>query len=208
MTEKFYVFASEFLASYLESNTAKVQAELAQMADRQVIDGDETGCRTSLTTRYTVKIPEVKFDAISAIVEQRPVPIDATSPAFYLGGRGTIRRNVVVYRLPFDGDGTIFRLRPQQYTVWTHQMWIEGSDPCFEVVPAMDDSSSANQQKDEILRHFQSQLHNAQQEIHAYNTTRLPKVIAHGYQERKQRALEKQRFIEGLDVPVQEEKEK
>ncbi len=89
------------------------------MTDRQVIDGDETECRTSLTTRYMVEIPEVKFAAISATVEQRPVPIDATSPAFYLGERGSVPRNVVVYRLPFDGDGTIFRLRPQRYTGWT-----------------------------------------------------------------------------------------
>lgn len=64
-----------------------------------------------------------------------------------------------------------------------------------------------NQQKEEILHHFQSQLHNVQQEINAYNG-RLPEVIGQRYQERQQQALKEQRFIEGLEVPVQGEKEK
>lgn len=203
-SSSFNVFAAERLSDALEHNTAKAREEIDRETDKRIVDADEAEYVKRFVGRYTVAVPEVDFDSISAEVEEREIPVDAASPMFYIDRTRKYRRPVVIYHLPFTGDVGVFRLQPGSHLLWTTPMWVEGDDLCFEIVASSDDPVSVNSQKDEILGRLRSQLENVQQQLRAYNAG-LASEIERLYRARKQRALSKQQFTSSLDVPLRKE---
>lgn len=199
------MFSGEFLTEFLAEHNRTIQAAIHQEAESYILNVNETEYTNYLVEQFAIDIPRIDFESLHVTDYETPIsPEDyPVYFPFYVARRPgvTVPKQVVVYHLPFSGNAKLFHFSPSQGLMFYPEVFIEGSDVCFEIINFTDDSAAIQREAQPIIDSIQS---NSQWLIHdlEYYNTHLLSQIEHIFQARKQKLLKNKNLLASLGVPL------
>jgi hypothetical protein len=192
----FQVFAIREAREYLEERKSTIKTRIESESDEYVLNVNKDDYVAHLTQEFRLDPPQLDFSRVEADFYEKEVP---SHP--YLTGSSRVKRMVVVYRIPCQGDSESLTLKPNQYIPWTMDVHLDGPNLCFEIVARTADGSDVKREAEKVMRDLKTQHGHLVAQLEDFNGN-LSAIVGGLLEERKQALSRRKAVLESLGVPV------
>src|SRR5258708_11366521 len=88
----------------------------------------------NLVEKFKVEASIIDFESVRISNYEKYIPAELFHPGFNVHQGKSYPKQVVVYHLPFTGDGELFQYTPSQFMLWSPEVYIEDQNVCFEII--------------------------------------------------------------------------
>ena len=199
------------IMEFLTQQNSNLQATINKQVEDYILNVNEEQFINYLVQEFTIDVPRPlrDFDINSMLVSDYEAQISPDDfpeqfPVRHLSRlmqtRKTITKQVIVYHLPFSGDGKFFRHDPGN--IFRHpEVFIEDRALCFEIINFSEDESVIQQQAVPIINDIQSIWMSLIQDLEPFNR-QLFGNTGQLLRARKQKLLSNKRMLASLGVPL------
>ena len=190
---------SQHLATLLGQMKAEVKAEDPQ----KLLNVNETQYVEYLIQRYSVTVPGVYPEGMTASQSERPIPAEWHSAAYSPEPGRSYPRQVVTFHLPFSGDVGLLRLRPSSWSSVIDKAGVDtrSSTLNFDHVVWQGGGEAIKREQDQINARTLSMLANVANDVDRHNRTiqaQAPETV----RARKAQLLQQANLVASLGVPL------
>lgn len=156
-----------------------------------------------LSEKYLVKITELKFDEMKFWDVTRLIPGEWFPPHPFLDRKQKYEKGVIKYQIPFDGDGELFKFKPNENTITYGgncvDVYIEGNNLCLEIIDYFSDLQKIRSLADSKIRLMKEEYSRLIEKIQE-NNYNLAWQAENAIKIRKKRIVS---LVEVLGVPIE-----
>lgn len=187
----------------------RIHHEIAELIEREtesyILNVGENQYIEHLIGKYILELPVIDFENVYVDTYEKDIPGNQFPMEFMIYDKAKyIKRNVIVYHIPFTGDIKLLRFRPNTYLLSAGaDLQIETNTIRIELINFYDDPErikSAYNEKTRIIVGCYQYLKN---DIDTYNAS-LEIYIKSTLQKRRQVLLKKNNFLASLGVPIKQ----
>lgn len=190
------LFTGRYLSEHLDDKRRKVSDALSEIALSELQEQPEDDLINKIAALHTVAAPVLRKDGIEAY-EPRDVPVTEIQ----FGERVTVNHTEVEFKVPYDGDGRLFRLKPDTHRLKAPQGQVLSDCLTLRVTHPTLDGAAIRKAFDAELDLIESFLANLTEQIAVFNQ-QLPGHVATEIKERRERLLAQRQLADGLGFPV------
>lgn len=191
------VFSGKELSKYFEEINSNIEKLIHQEKDDYILNVNRNSYMDFLVNSFVVEVPQIDFDDLFIKPPSEKEIYDGIYPMSLLPRSRTIE--IIVYHIPFTGNESLLRYRPNKFYSWEPETYIKDGHICFDV-----HKSYSEQIKEEAKRSInvlKGLYETFSSEIEQYNSN-LKNFIDRVFDNRKQKILDNNDLLESLDVPI------
>ncbi|RKY06560.1 MAG: hypothetical protein DRP56_07205 [Planctomycetota bacterium] len=202
MTGSEYLFTKDGLFDLPRSYEASMKAEIESLDGNKILNTSTDDLVDYYYEYVHVKIPVLDEDNIQ--VEQKEATIDVTGDSFRFNPSGEplcVKGTIISYHIPFEGEGSFFRLQPSSYsfspprgTIYHNELILSYT---FEKSSPEEISSKFNSQLAEIKEY----LENLRSDFEPFNG-KIKGIAKKHIEARKEKLLADQGIVASLGFPI------
>ncbi|MNK67063.1 hypothetical protein D3C87_863950 [compost metagenome] len=198
----------DYFSNYGSEQIAQITTQINKQSDSYLLNVSVDDYVEYLYSEWELDIPCIKFDErfIDTVEKDIPKNMFPRYTIHYFGNdQGTIRKQVIIFHLPYEGDIKLLQYIPNPRTLSTYKANVDKNQKCIliEVVNFYDDPEKINWQYNEELRRLTTNYPDLISEIRVYNQN-LKSLIMSLINERKQVIINKNNLLMSLGVPIKE----
>jgi hypothetical protein len=200
---KFY--QGKHIEEYFEGIRRDIYNEITAQTDNYILNVNIEDYLAHLEQHFKIVIPEIKFD--NAFVEV----VERNIPASHFPNHGfcfdednkSIRKEVMIYHLPYSGYTNIFNYRPNPFTMLSGEFNEKTSEKCIliEVINFYDKPESIKRAYEDQLRTINSNYATIRSNCATFNAS-LSTHIGSIIKKRQEQVLKKNTLAASLGVPL------
>lgn len=197
------LFYGEPLSNEYKNRSNTILSIIESEEDNYVLNVSETEYMKHLLDVYGFCIPIIMFDDVSVEDTEENIPIERFPNYFLYSERPKfIKKQVVKYHIPCDGDISLLYYRPSTILCsMTSNIKLSGNDIVIEIINFDNNINEIRREYDNTiqrLRQMYSYLHN---DIETYNNQLMDFALT-SFKNRKQAILNKHNILTSLGVPI------
>jgi len=199
---KFYI--GNYFDSFADQYREQIETEINSQSDSYILNVNVDDYKTHLVQKYSVDIPEFHFDKVFVDTAEREIPASRFPTEFMFFDRDkSIKKQVVIYHLPYTGDIALLQLRPNPYALMSYEAQLDTRQRCLliEIINYYNDPEKIKQQYNQEIGHLSSNYGNIQRNLQGLNNS-LDHSITSLINQRKQQVLQKNNLLASLGVPI------
>ncbi len=201
----FMMFSEEFISNFLANHNREIQAAIQRETEDFILNVNATEYITYLVETFAIDTPCIDFDNMSVSdyeAEISPEDYPEHFPFLFAARtRTTVRRQVVVFHLPFTGNAELFHFKPSQYVMLFPEVYIEDHSVCFEIINFTNNSADIQSETQSTINSIRSNSQTLINDLEPYNA-QLPTQIEQLFKARKQKLLDNKNLLASLGVPL------
>lgn len=206
---KFY--SQKYFSDYSSEQISHIKNVIDKQTDDYILNVNFDDYSEYLFQEFELDIPNIKFDEVFADTTEKDIP-KSRFPRydfhFFDDEYGTIKKQVIIYHIPFEGDIKLLECIPNPRTLSTYDANVDNQQNCIliEVINFYNDPKRINQQYSEELRYLTTNYDKLISEFKVYNSS-LKSSIKYLIDTRKQEVLHKNQLLNSLGVPIKQKKD-
>ncbi|WP_158055321.1 hypothetical protein [Halorussus halophilus] len=185
MTRTFSVFGGQSILQIQRSRESEIHDEIRYADYDEILENDNDEYLDGLIAEYSFDLPELDFDNQDGVKRTKR------------------NRELLVVRIPFEGDEQQLRWQPSSSRVSYYDCYVEDGYLCFDIPRDTPNLSDEIQDRvDAIQQNFQS----LQSDMEQFNE-QLQNMdsLERAYDSRREEAEEHQEELDNLDFEIQDD---
>jgi len=197
------LYAGTYFDGFADEHRKIILNEINNQNDAYILNVNVDDYTAYLKQKYSLDTPQFYFEDVYVDSVERDIPSSWFPREFFVDEGTTIRREVIVYHIPYSGDTSLLALRPNPFTYMTFNANFDSRLQCLliEVVNFYGETSRIKQRYDESVSHLNSNYGYLRANCEAFNDD-LESYIKSSINHRKQQLLKKNDLLESLGVPI------
>jgi hypothetical protein len=119
------MFMGEQVNDFLAQKRKALQNTIEHIKAEDFLKLDEMDLINDLVDKFKVDAPVIDFENISVSSYEKQIPAEHFPQGIYVHQGKSYLKQVVVYHLPFSGNGELFRFTPSHFMLWSPEVYIE-----------------------------------------------------------------------------------
>lgn len=199
---EFRFAGEEELSTVLSRRKQEAIAALERESENYLAQVNEQDFVGHLASKFALDIPRIDFDGLTVDHDERQIPADRFPPGYMVSRGKSYPKPVVIYQIPFTGDGNLLRYQASSWLSFQPHVYIKGGYICFDIVAFNpNDPAPIKRDADSILDAIRQQYGFLLRDLEGFNNG-LAYDLIQAFRARKQRFLEKNSLLANLGVPV------
>jgi hypothetical protein len=199
------IFAEQDLRDFLENRRDEAKRTFEGLDDAAVLNIEPAALvdrelERFLITRLTVRCDDASFEKV-----RRHIPAEEFPPGrgFTVWAGRTYPKDVMVYRVPFDGNRALLKYGDLKYSPWSMHVSIVGSDILFEIVDFSGNLEAVDQEAQGRLENLRKTAARYDGDVVAFNDS-LKQEAASWVVRRQQEAQRQAAALPSLKIPLRQ----
>jgi len=206
---KIKLYAEERLKDFLDKKKLEIKDIIESETEEYILNVGEEQYIEYLKNKFQLDVPELHTDEVYIDSYEKEI-LGKDCPWEYriTDPYATIKRDVIVYHVPYSGSIELLKYRPSTWSSWAgYEIQIDKQAQAIivEVINFYNDPEKINREFNDSLKRIMSSYDNLKSEIEAYNNG-LESYIRYTLNERRQHILKKRDFLSSLGVPLKKNK--
>lgn len=199
---KFYT--GNHFDSFADQYREQIANEINSQSDSYILNVNVDDYKTHLVQKYSVDIPQFHFDKVFVDTTEREISASRFPSEFMFFDRDkSVRKQVVIYHLPYTGNIELLQLRPNPFALMSYDAQLDTRQRCvlIEIINYYNDPEKIKQQYNQEVGYLSSNYGNIQNNLQGLNNS-LEQSITSLINQRKQQVLQKNNLLASLGVPI------
>jgi hypothetical protein len=176
----FLPFQEEPFHEERERRLIAIRDKMARLDKREARRSDEVVLIDQIVKQYEITAPVLDFGNMPKPTDSER-EMDDDSPlgniARQQGRPRKVKRMVITYRIPLEGDGALLRYQPKNHTSSAPgSVTVGKGEVTFDIVRRSDDPAQIKQEMGEMVRYLQTYSGFLAEDIEAYNVQLRPAI--------------------------------
>lgn len=198
-----FLFQDSELQGHLKRLVFSIRAEVDKAPEDHVLHADEAEWAKALAERYTVELPDLRDqlwmdDPQSVWIDVSKDPSAIPRPD---GSIPPARGHRTVIHIPYTGDGTIFQLRPTNFTMNPPRGAVTSNELLLVVEYPDYRPKSFTDEADAFIKQVNRHLALASRDVNPFNTS-LENVALTIIKDRRENILAHRAHVDATGLPI------
>ena len=157
----FKLFSEIGINNFFDQIKNQLQRDIELLPNNSFIESKEEEIISEIYKKYIIGLPKIDIDKIQKEAYENEIGSEdfPISPRFDVMPGKKYLVQVAIYKIPFEGNGTVFRLKSTKSILWTEECYFEGNNLiCFEIPNftrnADDVKNDFKKKKDFLLKQY------------------------------------------------------
>lgn len=199
------IFAEQEAQELLDKQLSKISQQLQIQTADYLLGVNETQYVQHLQNLCRVDPLLIHFDQMGISTSEKQIPAEHFNALFEVTRGKSYPRQVITYRIPFEGDERLLHCRPSTYTMWSWDVEVRGGEICFDLVNFSNNVAQIKAQASDIARNIERSYQFLVAQVAAFNDG-LEATIRQQLQARKAVLQKQLDMVSALGVPIRSEK--
>ena len=198
------LYTGNYFDAFADEYRKRIIDDITAQPDTYILNVNLDDYVAHLVQKYQLATPEFRFEDVYADSAERDIPGSRFPFEFFITDRNqTIKKEVIIYHVPYSGDIDLLQLRPNPMTLMSYDANFDQRQQCLliEVVNFYNDPVRIKERYDEAIRDISSNYGNIRANCENFNAG-LPSYIKYSVDGRKQQLLQKSNLLASLGVPI------
>lgn len=195
------IFAQHELRNLLAATADALKKEVQAQTDDYIKNVTEEQFIGFLIDKYSIGTITFDLAAVEITTYEADIRADQCPSPYMMHSGTTIRKDVVVYHLPFSGPEHLLEYAPSQRIMWSVPIQVRNSEVLFEIIRFTDDPNEIKSKADHMLQNIGRQAQNLNSEIRSFNSGLVDSIKAI-FQARRAHFAKRDEVLSGLGVPI------
>jgi hypothetical protein len=200
-----YLFQGTFVHDFIHGIQARAANELKTLGENSILATPTDDLVAANLSAHSVQIPELRDSETELedgeVTSQEPNRGYDFSTDTY-GGTGTVKRHLVSFHVPFEGDGSLFTIKPSSGSVPGPNADVRGQELIINFLITGKTESQVRQEFENQIRSIKQHLSTLKNDLR--NVTSEIETSGRTYIERRKAELLKSKnLVAALGFPMQ-----
>lgn len=188
---------------FIENMHQRIRETIHEQSENYILNVGEEQYILSLESNFLIDIPIIERDGVHVDTDEAYVAGSRFPAEYFVESSSTYREEVIVFNLPYSGDISLLRLRPNPFAYLTPTITIDSSEECIiiEIIKFSQTPDEIKKRYEERLRTVLSNYGALKKNLEGYNSG-LKEFIRSSFQIRKDQILKSKAFLSSLGVPL------
>lgn len=196
----FHAFMDEAFDSYLRRNNERIRSRIEGESEEYIIGVNEDEYADFLTEEFEIQPLVLKIDERDVKTTKVSVPAKVFPRSYNVQLGKSYNRDYLIVRIPYSGNGELFRCRPSTFLRWSPKVFLEDDRLCFGFVDFDYNADEITKRVDKNISDLRQWLGYLNTDIRRYNN-RLRELVYNIFQARKQRILQRKQKLAAAGLP-------